>query len=92
MSGTIHLYDAIRQMRQISKKQGSFSMVFMSYSHTRGKSDGIVEVGNARLRPQEAPGSKFSDYMLNYVDLNTGEALHLWQPLLMYFNGQKINL
>lgn len=92
MGESIHVYDAIRQMRQISKKQGSFSMVFMSLSRSRGTSDGIVEISNARLRPQDAPGSKYGDYMLNYVDINTGEANHMWQPLLMYFNGQKINL
>lgn len=92
MGESIHVYDAIRQMRQISKKQGSFSMVFMSLSRSRGTSDGIVEIRNARLRPQDAPGSKYGDYMLNYVDLDTGEANHMWQPLLMYFNGQKIRL
>lgn len=85
------VFDAIREMRQISKKQGSFSMVFMSYSRSRGKSDGIVEISNARLRPQDNPGGKYSDHMLNYVDTDTGEAHRLWQPLLMYFNGNKIS-
>lgn len=88
----MHLFDAIHEMRQISKKQGSFSMVFMSYSRSRGSSDGIVEVQRARLRPQQAVQTTFSDHMLNYVDLDTGEEKRLWQPLLMYFNNQKISI
>lgn len=89
---TIPLFEAIRLMRQISKKKGSFSLTFMSYSRTRGKSDGIIDVPHARLRPQEKNGGEFSDHMLNYVDLDTGEALRFWQPCLMYFNGQKVEL
>lgn len=79
-------------MRQISQRQGNFSVVFMSCSRSRGTSDGIVEVPRARLRPQQFPATKYSDIMLNYVDTDTGEAQHLWQPLLMYFNGMKIKL
>mgnify|MGYP000961140573 CR=1 FL=1 len=90
MTGEIKIWDAIREMRQISAKKGSFSIVFMSYSRTRMKSDGIVEVQNARLRAQDKPGGVFSDFMLNYIDLDTGEDYHFWQPCLMYFNNQKI--
>lgn len=91
-TGEINIWDAIREMRQISKKQGAFSMTFMSYSRTRGKSDGIVEIQNARLRHQDTPGGEFSDYMLNYVDIDTGEAYHFWQPCLMYFNNLKVTM
>jgi hypothetical protein len=87
----MHLFDAIKEMRQISKKQGSFSMIFMSYSRSRGTSDGIVEVRRARLRPQQSERTTFGDHMLNYVDLDTGEEKRLWQPLIMYFNNQKIS-
>jgi len=89
---TIPLFEAIKLMRQISKKKGSFSFSFMSYSRSRGKSDGIVEVSSARLRPQNLNGGKYSDHMLNYVDTVTGEAFHFWQPTLMYFEGKKIIL
>ena len=87
---TIKLWDAIRTMRQISKKKGSFAFAFMSYSRTRRKSDGIVEVPNARLLPQAYPATKFSDSMLRYVDLDTGEEHRMWQATLMYFNGTKV--
>lgn len=88
----INLYDAIKQMRQISAKKGHFSMVFVSYSRSRGISDGFVEVGRARLRPQPDKSIQYSDYMLNYVDLDTMEERRLWQPLLIYFNGQKVEM
>lgn len=89
---SINLYDAIRQMRAISSKHGHFQMIFMSYSRSRGTSDGFVEVARARLRPQPDKSTQYSDYMLNYVDLDTGEEKRLWQPLLMSFNGMKIEL
>lgn len=92
MSAEINLYDAIRQMRQISAKKGSFQMIFVSYSRTRGISEGFVEVAKARLRPQPATATLFSDMMLNYVDLDTGEDKKMWQPLLLVFNGQKVTL
>jgi len=79
-------------MRAISQKQGSFQITFMSYSMDRGKSDGIIDVTNARLRPQDSPPGKYSDHMLNYVDIDNGEAYHFWQPCLMYFNNQRITM
>jgi hypothetical protein len=79
-------------MRQISKAKGSFAFTFMSYSRSRGKSLGIVEVPHARLRAQEFGGSELANHMLNYVDIDTGEAFHFWQPCLMYFEGKKITL
>jgi len=90
--GEINLWEAIKQMRQISRKKGSFSFIFMSYSRSRGKSSGIVEVSNARLRSQAPPGGKYADHLLNYVDIDTGEAFHFWQPCLMFFEGKKITL
>ena len=89
---TIPLFEAIKQMRQISKKKGSFSLTFMSYSRSRGKSDGIVEVNSARLRPQQKNGGEYSDHILNYIDIVTGEAFRFWQPCLMYFDGKKITV
>lgn len=91
MKNTINIWEAISLMRQISKKKGSFSFTFMSYSMSRGKSDGIIEVSNARLRPQNVAG-EYADHMLNYIDIISGEAFHFWQPCLMYFENKKITL
>jgi len=92
LNNTINIWDAIRQMRELSKQGGSFSITFMSYSRERCKSDGIIEVTNARLRPQDSPAGEYSDYMLNYVDIDSGEAYHFWQPCLMYFNQQRVTI
>ena len=92
MPQSINIWDAIRQMRAISQKKGSFSITFMSYSRERRKSDGIIEISNARLRPQDSPPGQYSDFMLNYVDIDNGEAYHFWQPCLMYFNNQRIKM
>lgn len=90
MTDTINIWDAIRQMRRISDRKGTFSMIYMGYSITRGTSDGIVEVGKARLRPQDNPPGQYSDHMLNYTDLDNNTFNHFWQPLLMYFNNKRV--
>lgn len=89
---TINLWDAIARMRFISKKKGAFSFVFMSYSRQRRTSEGIVEIANARLLPNPKPAVGFSDYMLRFVDLDTGEERRCWQPCIMYFNDLKVTL
>lgn len=87
------VYDAIDKMREISRRKGEFSFTFMSYSETSGKSDGTVDVARARLRsrPDESK-NRNRDIMEAYTDLDTGEARQFYQPLLMMFNGQKVEL
>jgi len=89
---SITLWEAIRQMREISRQKGSFSITFMSYSRQRRTSDGIIQVPEARLRPADNPPQQFTDHMLNGYDIHTNEPFHFWQPLLMFFNNQKIQL
>jgi len=86
------VYDAIRQMRKITARGGEFSFMFMSYSETRQKSEGIVTVQRARLSVRDKAETTNADIMLSYVDLNTGEARRFYQPLLMMFNEQKLVL
>ena len=43
------VFKAIEEMRRLSALRESFSFSYMSYSHTRRKSDGIVTVRRARL-------------------------------------------
>lgn len=87
------LYEAISKMRIMSKKGESFSFSFMTYSATKRKSHGISEVRRARLAPQD-PTSKhpYKDYMLQFLDLDTNEVKRCYQPLLMEFNGEKLEL
>ena len=44
------LYEAIKKMRQLTAEGKSFSMAFMSLNMSEMKSEGVVEVDNARLR------------------------------------------
>jgi hypothetical protein len=87
------VYDAIKQMRQLSAANKSFSMVFMSYSEERGKSNGVTEVLHARLRKQSTlDQDKNADLKLNYFDLDTSDFGSCYQLLLMEFNGVKLEL
>jgi hypothetical protein len=87
------IYEAIEQMREISRKGGEFSMTFMSYSETAGKSEGPASVDRARLRARpNQEQNKNAEMMEAYTDLITGEPRQFYQPLLMIFNGQKVEL
>lgn len=87
------LFEAIEQMREISRQGGEFSFSFMSYSETSGKSEGIVDVARARLRARpNSDQNRNAEMMEAYTDLQTGEARQFYQPLLMIFNGQKVEL
>lgn len=87
------VYDAINEMRACSERGESFSFSFMSYSYERRKSDGIVKIEHARLRRQSRKeNNRFADYMLNFIDLDTMEYGMCWQPLLLEFNGEELEL
>jgi hypothetical protein len=89
----MQVYEAIEQMREISRQGGEFSFSFMSYSETSGKSEGIVDVARARLRARpNSDQNRNAEMMEAYTDLNTGEARQFYQPLLLIFNGQKVEL
>lgn len=80
-------------MRACSERGESFSFSFMSYSYERRKSDGIVKIEHARLRRQSRKeNNRFADYMLNFMDLDTLEYGMCWQPLLLEFNGEELEL
>ena len=88
------VFEAIRQMRELSKQDKSFSFSFMSYSHTKQLSDGIVTVSSAllRRRPADNKHNRYEPLMENYYDTNLGEYRRFWQVLLISFNGQKTEL
>lgn len=89
----MNIYTAIEEMRRLSERRESFSFSFMSYSHTRRKSDGVMTVRRARLCKQSRKEhNRYADYMLNYIDLDTGERASCWQPLLLTFNDEELEL
>ncbi len=89
----MNTYSAIDKMREISQRGGEFSFSFMSFSETTGKSEGVSDVSRSRLRARPAiEQNKNAEIMEAYTDLDTGEARQFYQPLLMMFNGQKVDL
>lgn len=80
-------------MRRISHNKGSFAFSFMSYSQTRGKSEGVITVSNARLRSRPTSDqNRNAEIMEAYINLDTGEPYQFYQPLLMTFNHAKVVL
>lgn len=80
-------------MRRRSERGESFSFAFMSYSYERRKSEGVVKVERARLRKQSRKeNNRFADYMLNYTNLDTMDNGMCWQPLLLEFDGNELEL
>lgn len=87
------VYAAIDEMRRLSARRESFSFSFVSFSISRRKSEGVVTVRRARLCKQSRrERNQYSDYMLDYIDLETGERHTCWQPLLLTFNDQELEL
>lgn len=85
------VYEAIRQMRELTRKKQSFAFSFMSYSRTRGESHGEVEVEHAQLvKNPKSDDEDVQNFMLTYRDQDTGEAKQFWQPLLLSLNHQTI--
>jgi len=88
----ITVYDAIAQMRAITKEGGTFSFSFMSYSRASQSTHGIISVNKAKLRKAPRTGDKtLNDIMLHYTD-DEGKAKRCYQPTIMIFNGTKCKL
>lgn len=80
-------------MRRISKSGGSFNFAFMSCDTGRRTSEGVVYVRSARLLKREDPRyNSHAEDMERYVNLDTMEYRRFWHPLLMFFNGNKIEI
>ena len=87
------LFEAIKQMRELTKAREPFSFSFMSYNATSQSSGGIVEVRHARLSPRTMEAHhQHAEIVEEYVNVDTGEPRRFYQPLLMSFNGQKVEL
>jgi hypothetical protein len=85
------VYEAISEMRRRTERGECFQFAYMSYSHDRRESKGVISVNRARLRPQNRrETNRYTDYMLSFVDLDTGEYRRCWQPLLMEFEGEPL--
>lgn len=87
------VYEAIKKMRELSENNIPFSFSFMSFSEDKGVSKGIVEVRKARLNKQSRINqNRNADIMLNFFNLETMRNGRCYQPLIMEFNGEKLDL
>ncbi|NQD71980.1 hypothetical protein HP439_14735 [Sphingobacterium shayense] len=85
------IYEAITEMRKISKAGGTFAITFMSYSIHRDQCHGIIEVNKARLRKRASTEhNQFAELQEYYVDVNTGEPRRFWHCCLLSLNGQSL--
>lgn len=86
------VYEAIKEMRRRSEEHKPFAFSYMSYSLSRQKSDGEVEVEHAILyKNPKDPENEDRNYMLTYQDCSTREVRQLWQPLLMSFEHEPLD-
>lgn len=87
------LYDAIDEMRRLSREGRPFSFSFMSYNSSKGTSDGVVYVGRARTMKREAlEFNQYAEIQERYMDLDTMQPRRFWHPLLMTFNSEKVTV
>ena len=90
---SVKLFDAIHEMRRLTREGIPFSLTYMSYNETEGKSDGIIHVRSAKLRARERKEfNRNAEDQEAYLNLDTYEPRRFWHPLLMEFNGEKVTL
>lgn len=90
---TITVYEAIRLMREMTSKGQMFSFVHATYNRDTSKSDGVVHVKRAKLRPAaKGDNIKNAKYKLFYYDDYYKQDRVCWQPLLMFLNNTKVVL
>lgn len=86
------IYEAIATMRALSKQGKTFSFSFLSYSHSRDESSGIVEVSQGRLRKRgKVDFNKYAELQEEYINVLNGEPRRFWHCCLLSLNGQSLS-
>ena len=86
------LYKALHEMRRLSEKNTPFEFTFMSCNLTKADSQGVVHVSRGRLLSREVKKRHRHAEMVEwYINLDTMQIRHFYQPLLMTFNGLKVD-
>lgn len=85
----MNLYEALKQMRELTAREEPFSMSFMSYNPSERKSEGVIEVRHALLRKRSTKNIR-GEYVLQYYDVDSHEDRQFYFPLLLSFNSQSI--
>ena len=86
------IYEAIAQMRKLTKEGKSFSFSHMTYDRTKGISNGITEVRSAKLRKRETTRyNEMAELQEAYIN-DLGEPRRFWHCLLLTFNGLTLTI
>lgn len=89
----MNIWEAIKQMRKLSEENKPFEFSFMSFNSSKGTSDGVVRIRQARLLKRESKEhNRYAEDMESFMDLDTMQPKRFWQPLLMSFNGEKVTV
>jgi len=89
----IYLFDALKQMRDISNVDGEFSFSFIKYNRQKNKGGDKVIIKRARLRARPMDGKiENSLHKLFFTDLEQDKPENCWQILIVEFNGKKTYL
>tara|TARA_R110002111_G_scaffold258270_2_gene327248 strand:- start:336 stop:602 length:267 start_codon:yes stop_codon:yes gene_type:complete len=88
----MNVYDAIQQMRALSRDNIPFSIKFVSMNSTKGTSNGERTVNNCLLRTglSKAYSDKASS-LVGYTDLSDNSNKSFYIPLLTAFNEIEID-
>jgi hypothetical protein len=90
---TMTIYQAIQEMRELTKQGKSFSFSFVSFEETSGLTSGIIEVEKAILRKRGVKKyNRNAELQEEYLNLNTNEPRRFWHCNLLSFNGQKLTI
>lgn len=90
---SIPLYKAIAEMRDLSLRNEPFTLIFATFDNHKKTSNGVSVVSKAVLRKAATNEQvENSNYKLFYYDLELHQPRVCWQPLIMFFNGKKIEL
>lgn len=90
---SIPLYKAIAEMRDLSLRKEPFSIIFATFDRQKRVSNGISVVNKAMLRKAATNEQvENAQYKLFYYDMELHEPRVCWQPLILFFNGKKIDL
>lgn len=90
MGQKIDLFQAIEEMKRISRAGGTFSIKFRKWNRQTREGGDVVSILSARIRPKASDEEiAYSSYKLFFTDTETGLARVCWQPLIIEFNGYR---
>lgn len=85
---TIGVFEAIDRMKAISEAGETFSFAFRKWDRQRHRGGDLRRVSRAVLRPKAGDDDiSEASHKLFFRDVDTGENLVCWQPLIVEFNG-----